>query len=143
MEVNMKFEFVDYKSDLSHETLLAKITFRYCNNFDGRIYTIYNGGNDKDIVEELISQLTPFILNKKNAIILNLLVNPFFDELCNYISTKPNINFRKMKLLRKYVFSYLCDENTRKIYSDLEVEGSKIYIEKNMFEKSKNILEKL
>lgn len=140
----MKFEFVDYKTDLSYETLLAKITYRYCNNSDGRIYTTYksSNANGKDIVEQLVSQLTPFFMNKKNAIILNLLVNPFFEELCNYMFTNLNINCGRKKLLKRYVFSYLCNDNTKKIYADIEVEGALIYIGKNMYEKSKVILER-
>lgn len=63
----MEFRFVDYKSDLSYVTLLAKITFKYCNNCDGRIYATYsiNGVNHDDLIEILISHLTPLIVNKK------------------------------------------------------------------------------
>ena len=137
----MDFSFVDYKSDLSYVPLLAKIAFKYCNNPDGRIYATYSlSGINDNLVESLINQLTPLMFNKKNAIILNLLVNPFFDDLCDYLSKSPKISSRKINLIKKSVFSYLSDENTRRVYSDLEVEGAEIYIKHNMYEKSKKML---
>lgn len=140
----MDFSFVDCKSDLSYVTLLARITFKYCNNHDGRIYATYSTSRtNNNLVEILISQLTPLMLNKKNAIILNLLVNPFFDDLCDYLSKNPKISKMKINLIKKYVFSYLSDPNTRRIYSDLEVEGAEIYIRQNMCEKSKKMLKEL
>ena len=141
----MKLKFVNYKSDSSHVVLLPKIAFKYCNNYDGRIYTTIDCGEKSNIniVEKLIEQLTPFIIGQKNCVILNLLVNPFFEELCSYLYTKPKIGHRKIKFLKKHIFSYLCDQRTKRMYSDLAVEGAEIYIQKNMFEQSKDILEKL
>ena len=78
----MEFKFVDYKSDSTYVTLLAKLTFKYCKNRDGRIYATYiTSGKNNNSVEILINQLTPLMFNEKNSIILNLLVNPFFDDL--------------------------------------------------------------
>ena len=140
----MIFRFVDNKSDSSYVPLLAQLAFKYCNNRDGRIYTTYSGSIiGKNIVEVLIIQLTPIIINKKNAIILNLLVNPFFDDLCDYLSKNREIDYSKIKLIKKYIFSYLGDEFTKKIYSDLTVEGAEIYINKSMHEKSKKMLKEL
>ena len=68
----MDFGFVDYKSDLSYVTLLSRITFKYCNNPDGRIYSVYKmNRTNNNLVEILINQLTPLVLNRKNVIILN------------------------------------------------------------------------
>ena len=140
----MEFKFVDNKYDSTYVTLLAKITFKYCNNRDGRIYATYKGSiTGKNIAEVLISQLTPIIINKNNAIILNLLVNPFFDDLCDYLSKNPIINHSKIKLIKKHIFGYLGDEFTKKVFSNSFVEGSDIYINKNMYEISKKMLEKL
>lgn len=140
----MDFDFVDYKSDLSYVTLLAKITFKYCNNPDGRIYSVYKmNGTNNNLVEILINQLTPLVLNRKNVIILNLLVNPFFDDLCDYLSKGHPISNGKINLIKIYVFSYLSDENTQRVYSDLAVEGAEIYIKQNMYEKSKKMLKEL
>lgn len=143
----MEFEFVNYKSELTYIILLPKLAFKYCNNPDGKIYTSYRGiEKNNELIEALINQLTPKIINKKNAIILNLLVNPFFDDLCAYLlkSNKiNNINNSKIKLIKKYIFTYLCDDFTKKIYSDLNVEGATIYANKKMYEKSKKMLEKL
>ena len=140
----MEIKFVDYKSETSYIALLAKITFKYCNNYDGRIYTAYSiGDTNNNQIETLINQLTPLIVNKKNTIILNLLVNPFFDDLCDYLSENPKICKNKINLINKYIFSYLSNENTKRLYSDFDVEGTEIYINKNMYEKSKKMLKKL
>ena len=140
----MQFNFVDYKSDSTYVALLAKITFKYCNNYDGRIYTAFRiGDTNENIIETLINQLTPLLVNKKNTIILNLLVNPFFDDLCVYLSKNNKISCGKIKLIKKHIFSYLSDEFTKKIFTDLNVEGATIYINKNMYEKSKKMLEEL
>ena len=133
----MEIKFVDYKSETSYIALLAKITFKYCNNYDGRIYTAYSIGDTNDnLIKTLINQLTPLIVNKKNTIILNLLVNPFFDDLCDYLSKNPKICKNKINLINKYIFSYLSNENTKRLYSDFDVEGTDIYINKNMYERS-------
>jgi len=140
----MEFGFVDYKSDATYVTLLPKIVFKYCNDRDGRIYATYNGGEVKNnLIEILIGQLTPAIVNKKNAIILNLLVNPFFDDLCDYLSRNPKISYSKIYLIKKHIFSYLSDEYTKEVYSDLAVDGAEIYIKQNMYKKSKKMLEEL
>ena len=141
----MFFDFVDYKSDITYETLLAKISFPFCDNPDGRLYTVikHNEIEPKKIVAKLIDKLTPFIFVRKNVIILNLLVNPFFEELCSYLNEKPNIGNSKVVLLKKYIFSYLSDERTKTMYSDLKIEGAQIYREKNMYEQSKEILQRI
>ena len=137
----MEIKFVDYKSETSYIALLAKITFKYCNNYDGRIYTAYSIGDTNDnLIKTLINQLTPLIVNKKNTIILNLLVNPFFDDLCDYLSENPKICKNKINLINKYIFSYLSNENTKRLYSDFDVEGTDIYINKNMYERCMKML---
>ena len=140
----MKFRFVDYKSDTTYIPLLGRLAFKYCKNRDGRIYATYSGSIiNKNMVEVLIDNLTPIFINKKNAIILNLLVNPFFDDLCDYLSkNKKNINHSILKLINKHIFSYLADCFTMKVFSDPVVEGSDIYSNKNMYERSKKILKK-
>ena len=142
----MEIKFVDYMSETSYVTLLAKITFKYCNNYDGRIYATYSvDDTNNNIVETLINQLTPLplIVNKKNTIILNLLVNPFFDDLCDYLSEKPKISKNKINLIKKYIFSYLSDESTKILFSDFVVEWTEIYINKNMYEKSMKMLKNM
>ena len=140
----MEIKFVDYKSETSYIALLAKITFKYCNNYDGRIYTAYSIGDTNDnLIKTLINQLTPLIVNKKNTIILNLLVNPFFDDLCDYLSENPKICKNKINLINKYIFSYLSNENTKRLYSDFDVEGTDIYINKNMYERSMKMLKNI
>jgi len=140
----MEIKFVDYKSETSYIALLAKITFKYCNNYDGRIYTTYSiGDTNNNLIETLINQLTPLIVNKKNTIILNLLVNPFFDDLCDYLSENPKICKNKINLINKYIFSYLSNENTKRLYSDFDVEGTDIYINKNMYERSMKMLKNI
>jgi len=140
----MEIKFVDYKSETSYIALLAKITFKYCNNYDGRIYTTYSiGDTNNNLIETLINQLTPLIVNKKNTIILNLLVNPFFDDLCDYLSENPKICKNKINLINKYIFSYLSNENTKRLYSDFDDEGNDIYINKNMYERSMKMLKNI
>ena len=137
----MEIKFVDYKSETSYIALLAKITFKYCNNYDGRVYTTYRvGDTNNNLIETLINQLTPLIVNKKNTIILNLLVNPFFDDLCDYLSENPKICKNKINLINKYIFSYLSNENTKRLYSDFEVERTDIYINKNIYERTMKML---
>ena len=139
----MEFKFVDYKADSTYVPLLAKISFKYCNNRDGRIYATYSMSGANNTIEILINQLTPVLGNKKNIIILNLLVNPFFDDLCDYLSKNPTMSYRKINLIKKHIFSYLSDEYTKKLYSDLAVDGAEIYIKQNIYERSKKMLEKL
>ena len=141
----MYFCFTYCKSESTYETLLAKITFRYCNNLGGTIYTRINldEKNAESIIAELIEQLTPFFITKKNTIILNLLVNPYFEELCNYLLLNPRVNKNKIRLLKRHVFSYLCDNNTRRMFSDPKVGGAEIYNQKSMYERSKRMLELL
>ena len=118
----MEFKFVDYKSETSYIVLLPKITFKYCNNYDGRIYTAYSiDDTNNNLIETLINQLTPLIVTKKNTIILNLLVNPFFDDLCDYLSKNPKISKFKRNLINKHIFSYLCDEKTKQLFTDFDV----------------------
>ena len=82
----MQLEFVDYKSESTYITLLPKLAFKYCNNLDGRIYTTYKGiETNNELIETLINQLTPIIINKKNAIVLNLLVNPLMIYVLTYL----------------------------------------------------------
>ena len=101
----MQFEFVDYKSESTYIALLPRLAFKYCNNPDGRVYTTYKGiETNNELIETLINQLTPIIINKKNAIVLNLLVNPFFDDLCAYLSKNNKISCSKIKL-KKSTFS--------------------------------------
>jgi len=84
--------------------------------------------------------LIPIIINKKNTIILNLLVNPLFNELCDYLSSKPKISKSKIRLIKKYIFSYLGSE-LKKIQNDnIHVIGSDIYRNQNMYERSKEML---
>lgn len=140
----MVFNFVNYKSDTSYITLLSKIAFKYCDNCDGRIYATYCINDiSENAVEIIINQLTPFVINKKNSVILNLLVNPFFNDLCDYLSNNPKISINRINLIKKYVFSYLSDENTKIVYSDLDVEGADLYIKQNMYLRSKKMLERL
>lgn len=142
----MEVRFVDYKSETSYIALLAKITYKYCNNYDGRIYTTYSiDDTSNNLVETLINQLNPLplIINKKNTIILNLLANPFFDDLCDCLSKNSKISKSKINLIKKHIFSYLGDENTRRLFSNLAVEGAEIYIKKNMYERSKKMLKNM
>ena len=140
----MELKFVDCKSELSYVTLLPKITFKYCNNSDGKIYATYSmSTKDDDIVGVLIDQLLPIIVNKKNAIVLNLLVNPFFDILCDYLLKNSNIAKSKINLIKKHIFSYFADEYTKNLYSNLSVDGAEIYIKHDMYIKSKKMLELL
>lgn len=139
----MNIYFTNEKEINSYVVLLPKITFKYCDNIDGRIYVKYllnNSSKENDVIE-LISQLNPLIMTKKNVAILNLLVNPFFDELCTCIKTKDLINKRKKRIIKEYIFNYLgCDE-TNLVFSDNNIEGAEIYRGKNMFEKSREMLE--
>ena len=139
----MNIYFTKEKEINSYVVLLPKITFKYCDNIDGRIYVKYllnNSSKENDVIE-LISQLNPLIMTKKNVAILNLLVNPFFDELCTCIKTKDLINKRKKRIIKKYIFNYLgCDE-ANLVFSDNNIEGAEIYRCKNMFEKSREMLE--
>ena len=95
------------------------------------------------IVGVLIDQLLPIIVNKKNAIVLNLLVNPFFDILCDYLLKNSNIAKSKINLIKKHIFSYLADEYTKNLFSDLSVDCAEIYIKHDMYIKSKKMLELL
>ena len=85
----------------------------------------------------------PLIINKKNTIILNLLANPFFDDLCDCLSKNSKISKSKINLIKKHIFSYLGDENTKRLFSDLAVEGAEIYMKKNMYERSKKMLKNM
>ena len=143
----MKYKFVYDNSESTYAILLPKLTFSYCNEFEGIAHTTYSGSIDNNnIIEELINDLTPVIITKKNAIILNLLVNPFFDQLCDYLSENPNISRYKINLIKKHIFSYLGDDFTYKLHlslAHLPVDGANIYDEKNMYERSKKMLEVL
>ena len=141
----MEFKFVEYKSDSTYVILLPKLAFKYCNNRDGRIYATYSTNEkNNNLVELFINELSPLMLfNKKNAIILNLLVNPFFDDLCDYLSKNPKISTLKINLIKKHIFSYLSDPNTQRVFSDLEVEGAEIYLKQNMYAKSQKMLKEL
>lgn len=63
----MEFKFVEYKLDSTYVTLLAKLTFKYSNNRDGRIYATYSTNEkNNNLVVLFINELTPFMLfNKK------------------------------------------------------------------------------
>ena len=143
----MELKFIESKTEESYIIFLGKLAFRYNSNLDGPLYTTFSTEetNKLKIVEKLIDQLTPYIVCRKNAIILNLLVNPFFDELCTYLSAKPKIKKGKLYLLKKHIFKYLGDDFHHQCVLKLEgrLEGSEIYFQKNMYERSKKMLEML
>lgn len=139
----MNIYFSQEKNAFSYDILLPKISFKYCNNTDGRIYAniIPNNKPSIEVVKELINALNPIIITKKTTIILNLLVNPYFDELCQVINEDYNVSSLKKTIIKKYIFEYLSSAECRLLFSNEKVEGYKIYNSKNMFEKSKAINE--
>ena len=143
----MKLQFIDHETEDSHIVFLGKLSFRYCNNFDGFLYTTFSTEekNSQKIVKMLIDRLVPYIVCRKNAIILNLLVDPFFDELCTYLSAKPKIKKGKLYLIKKHIFKYLGNDFEHQCVLKAEglLEGSEIYFQKKMHEKSKKMLEML
>lgn len=132
------------KTSFSYDVLLSKISFKYCNNLDGRIYANIIRGNQSsiEVVKELINALNPIFLTKKNVIILNLLVNPFFDELCQAIKENTNISSLRKLIIKKNIFEYLGSAECKLTFLDEKVEGHNIYNSKNMYEIS-NVLKEI
>ena len=143
----MKLFFSDVKKETSYETLLPKSCFRYVKDiFDGKLYAniITDKKDNLEIATELINNLNPIIVTKKSAIILNLLVNPYFDELCYLVTNGKILSKWRIKILKKYVFKYLSSDLVYKSYSlfkDNVVEGSAFYKGKNIYNVSKSVLE--
>lgn len=138
----MNLNFTDTKFEYTYIILLAKITFKYCNNPDGRIYTIIENANGSsyEIVRKLILELNPFIMNRKNVIILNLLVNPYFNELCLFIKHEKCFSKARLKIIKKYIFDYLAEDEVYNTYLTCNLEGKEIYLGKNMYGISKEML---
>lgn len=138
----MKLYFSKEKNENSFEVLLPKISFKYCDNLDGRIYAniIDKDKTEIEVVQELIDELNPLIITKKTAIILNLLANPYFDELCQIIKKDGNMSIRKKSVLKKYIFGYLGSSECKMAFSNEKVEGYEVYNKKNMYMISKEIL---
>lgn len=141
----MNIYFSEYKGEHSFEVLLPNISFIYCNNRDGRIYTniISENKSALDTAKELISGLNPLFITKKSVIILNLLVNPYFEELCSIISDDTDLSKAKKRIIKKHIFKYLGSEEARLVFSNRNVEGCEIYNCKNMYSISNEMLRNL
>ena len=141
----MHFDFVETKSDSSFYILVGRPVFRFVNNPDGGLYTTINhtDGSKMDVVRQLIDQLGFCILRKKNVLILSLLIDPYFDELCEYVRNTPSLKPYKKHMLKKYIFQHLADDITAKIYHEGFCEGAPIYNAKKMDVRSKEMLELL
>ena len=143
----MKLFFSDVKKETSHEILLPKLCFKYVKDiFDGKLYTniITDKKDNLEIATDLINCLNPLIVTKKSAIILNLLVNPYFDELCYLVTNGKILSQWRLKILEKHVFKYLSSDLVYKSYSSFQdnaVEGSKFYKDKNIYNVSKSIID--
>lgn len=144
----MKAYFTDTKDEDSYVILvLPEKVFRYCKTPDEKLYVKHSldGVPRENAVIELISELHSFILTKRDVAILNLLVNPYFDELCEYMRTASDISKGKRKKIRKHIFEYLASPKANRIHSDPYIgpyiAGTEIYKSKRMFERSKEILE--
>jgi hypothetical protein len=130
----MRLEYTDTKED-NNIVILKRISYKYCNNKEGIIYT--KSLNDtNDIITKLIKNIRFCVLNKKNTIILNLLVNPYFDELIDYIKCGKLKSKRKLKFINKYIFKYLSNRYVNALNDSELFECSKIYKDKNMYLKS-------
>lgn len=138
----MKLYFTNKKEINSFEVLLPEISFKYCDNPDGEMYAmiVTDIKSNYDIAKELIHELNSLLLSKKSVIILNLLVNPYFDELCMIISNCNDLSKRKKAIIKKYVFSYLSSDKANYIFSIPNIRGNEIYKKKNMYLISKKIL---
>lgn len=127
--------------------MLPKSCFRYVKDiFDGKLYAniITDKKDNLEIATELINSLNPIIVTKKSAIILNLLVNPYFDELCYLVTNGKILSKWRIKILKKYVFKYLSSDlvyNSYSLFKDNVVEGSAFYKGKNIYNVSKSVLE--
>lgn len=141
----MHFDFVETKSDSSFYVFLGRPAFRFINNPDGRLFTTidHTDGSNMDVVRQLIDQLGWCVLRKKNVLILNLLVDPYFDELCEYVRNTPSLKPYKKHMLKKYIFQYLADDSTAERYHDGFCEGAPVYNAKKMDVRSKEMLELL
>lgn len=140
----MNIGFVNEKKQNCFEVFLQGRTAKYVNDyFDGKLYVFKD---DSVGFAELIKYFTNyrFSLFTRTKIIdacICLLVNPYFDELCNYIKS----NFLHMKkknlsVLEKEVFEKLSNETFKLMMCNYEIEGSRFYIEHNCYEESKKLL---
>jgi len=143
----MKVEFAYRWSDDVYDIMITKIINPVLMDHDGNLFTriIDPLETSEQIIEELFRQLAHrHIVTRKVAVILNLLVNPYFDETCEYVKTHYGELPKNVKrFLRKYIYSFLADDFQRKLWSMGPTVGSVIYHRKCMYEKSKEMLKLL
>lgn len=139
----MKVYFTEEKLITSHIVLLGKISEKYVKTFEGLLFTniITDNQPNIDVVKQLIDAINPFVLTKRTVIVLNLLVDPFFEELCLLIKERFKMSAFKKRIIKKYIFGYLSDPMRKLVYSDPHVLGHEIYNSKKMYEMSKIIKE--
>lgn len=143
----MKVDFAYRWSDDVYDIMVTNIINPALMDHDGNLFTkiIDPLETSEQIIGELFLQLSHrHIVTKKVAVILNLLVNPYFDETCEYVKTHYSELPKNVKrFLRKNIYSFLTDEFRRKIWSMGLSVGSVIYHDKCMYEKSKEMLKLL
>lgn len=83
-----------------------------------------------------------FRFNKKFDSCISLLINPYFDEFCDYIEKNIHeIGKKRIAFLKKQVFEQLADETFKIMMNDYNLTGSEFYKQHKCFEQSKKILE--
>lgn len=142
--------FSDKKIDDNYyEILLPHIGFHYCNDyFDGRIYVYKDDSVNFDTIIDYFMSRRNFTagvgkirFSKKNDAFLCLLINPYFDELIDYVKNNANTcNKRFLKFLKKQIFRRLSDEQLMRSFQISYVEGAEFYNKHYCYQKSKEIL---
>ena len=143
----MDLNYTNQKTLESYPVMLPKASFRYCSNPDGLLFAEIKDAplSKEQTALELTEMLrTCFFLTKRDCVILSLLTNPYFDDLCTLLKRKDHlIDKRKVRKIYKHLFRYLSDDSTAKMYDNPIFAGSQIYKEKNMHLISKEMMGEL
>ena len=150
----MVIKFIDRKTPDSYFTLLPKTAFiRYCNNPDGLLFAEIKDAplSKEQAALELTEMLrTCFFLTKRDCVILSLLTDPYFDELCILLKRKDYLlDKRKLRKICKYLFGYLASDSAEKAFNDpylgpdVIIAGSQVYREKTMHLVSREMLKEI
>lgn len=94
------------------------------------------------VYNTFMRQRTPFCgFNKQQDICLSLFFDPYFDEFYEKIGqVYGEIGINRKKYLIKHFLSFLSDEVTLKIFLFVDSKYKEHYLKKDMFNKSKKLL---
>lgn len=94
------------------------------------------------VYNKFMNQIIPCLgINKQQDICLSLFYDPYFDDFYKKVEQfHTEIANNRKRFLKKYFLNFLADETTFKIFLEVDSKDKENYFQKDMFNKSKQLL---